>query len=118
MKYFCLFAGILTLAFAGTAAASRPVQVGAAPIHPQGGYEYRLKPGQAMIVSVIKARQTGHVPIKGEDYCPALARILNPAIRPVSVRDDMTFFLGGGAARGLATLVKSGPLRGDHGPAL
>lgn len=119
MKYFCLFAGILTLAFAGTAAASRPVQVGAAPIHPQGGYKYRLKPEQAMIVSVIKIRQIWHViPIEGEDYCPAPARILNPEIRPGSVRADMTFLLGKGMAGDLAASVKSGPLRGDHGPAL
>lgn len=71
-----------------------------------------------MIVSVIKARQIWHIiPIKGEDDCPALARIRNPEIRPGSVCDDMTFLLGKGMAGGLAAFVKSGPLRGDHGPA-
>ena len=64
-----------------------------------------------MIVSVIKLRQTWHViPIKGEDYWPALARILDPEIRPVSVRADMRFLLGKGMAGGLAVSVKSGPL--------
>lgn len=63
-----------------------------------------------MIVSVIKLRQTWHVPIKGENYCPALARILNPEIRPGSVRADMRFLLGKGMAGGLAVSVKSGPL--------
>ena len=105
-----LFAAMFSLACSGMAVALQPVQVGEAPIHLQRGYEYMLKPGQAMVVSVIKVRESWHVIlIEGEEDCPAFAHILDPATRPVSVCADMTFFLDQGAAGDLAVFVKSGP---------
>ena len=110
MRLLRLFAAMFSLACPGMAIALQPVQVGEAPIHLQRGYEYMLKPGQAMVVSVIKVRESWHVIlIEGEEYCPAFAHILDPEIRPVSVCADMTFFLDQGAAGGLAVFVKSGP---------
>ena len=110
MQLLRLFAAMFILASPGMAAALQPVQVGEAPVHLQRGYEYMLKPGQAMIVSVIKVRESWHVIlIEGEEDCPAFAHILDPATRPVSVCDDMTFFLDQGAAGGLAVFVKSSP---------
>ena len=110
MQLLRLFAAIFSLACPSMAIALQPVQVGEAPIHLQRGYEYMLKPGQAMVVSVIKVRESWHVIlIEGEEDCPAFAHILDPATRPVSVCADMTFFLDQGAAGGLAVFVKSGP---------
>lgn len=94
-----LFAAMLILACPGMAAALQPVQVGEAPVHLQRGYEYMLKPGQAMVVSVIKVRESWHVIlIEGEADCPAFAHIFDSETRPVSVCADMTFFLDQGAA--------------------
>lgn len=110
MQLLRLFAAMFSLACSGMAAALQPVQVGEAPVHLQRGYEYMLKPGQAMVVSVIKVRESWHVIlIEGEADCPAFAHILDAETRPVSVCNDMTFFLDQGAAGGLAVFVKSGP---------
>ena len=109
MPSLSLFAAMFILACPGMAVALQPVEVGAAPVHLQRGYEYMLKPGQAMVVSVIKVRESWHVIlIEGEEGCPAFAHILDPETRPVSACADMTFFLDQDAAGGLAVFVKSG----------
>ena len=111
MTHYRLVISILILAFSPVAAALQPIQVTEAPTHLQRGYEYMLKPGQAMIVSVIKVKQSWHVIlIEGEHYCPAFAHILDPETRPVSACDDLIFFLDKDAAGGLDVFVKSSPL--------
>ena len=72
-----------------------PVSINEIPRHLESGYEYMLKPDQALVVSVIKVRESWHVIlIQGEDLCPGFSNILEPDKHQSTVCDDIRFYIG------------------------
>ena len=74
--------------------ALHPTTVADTPQYLKPGYEYMLKPNQAMVVSIIKGNTEWHVIlVTGEEFCPSFSNVLDPVRRSSSVCSDIRFYL-------------------------
>ena len=88
------FISLFLILFSHLSYALHPTTVTNSPQHLKRGFEYMLKPNQAMVVSIIKVNEKWHVVlIEGESLCPAFSNVLDAVNQPSSICNDIKFYI-------------------------